>query len=409
MAPERENTRHNRQRLWKWLFVAALLHSYALGVVGLVVYFRLPRDADLAAQEAQRRADGLDGVEVTSVDDDTARKIVAELERRQEEAEQEQIKKEVEQKEAPGQVVDLPRPREEKRPDSARFAAEYDSSVAKETKRYGQFDQQARQGDQAGESDVSHPPASSSPAAQPSAAAKAATKNAQPGRLAMRTPGLPGHPAGPSSPGIPGTAPGVGGGAEDLNAPTEAGGELGQAGQFVPQRNGGGGVPRSAPNASPNQPALLPNEQQIARAIGSGTQDHLRDVDEGDETGLNAKKWKFASFFNRVKQQVREHWKPADVYRRRDPSGAIYGSKDRYTLVRVQLKPDGSLANVMLDTPSGIEFLDDEAVEAFKQAQPFPNPPQQLVESSGMINFNFGFFFEISGAPKMKIFRYNSM
>jgi TonB family protein len=158
-------------------------------------------------------------------------------------------------------------------------------------------------------------------------------------------------------------------------------------------------------------PALLPSEQQLARAIGSGTEDYLKDIDDGEETALNAKKWKFASFFNRVKQQVRDHWRPAEEYRRRDPTGAIYGQKNRYTLLRVQLKPDGSLANGALELPSGIEFLDDQAIEAFKQAQPFPNPPKQLVDGdSGFINFRFGFFFELSGSsPQFKVFRYNSM
>ena len=79
-------------------------------------------------------------------------------------------------------------------------------------------------------------------------------------------------------------------------------------------------------------------------------------------------------------------------------------------MLRVQLKPDGTLANVALEQASGVEFLDDEAIEAFKQAQPFPNPPKQLVDSgSGLINFRFGFFFELSGSPLMKIFKYGNM
>ena len=61
-----------------------------------------------------------------------------------------------------------------------------------------------------------------------------------------------------------------------------------------------------------------------------------------------------------------------------------------------------------VDLPTGLEFLDDEAIEAFKQAQPFPNPPKQLVES-GVIEFKFGFFFELSGSPHMKIFKYGNM
>jgi TonB family protein len=151
----------------------------------------------------------------------------------------------------------------------------------------------------------------------------------------------------------------------------------------------------------------MPSEQQMARAVGSGSQDALKDIDDGEETALNSKRWKFASFFNRVKRQVADHWHPEEAYRRGDPTGSVYGSKNRLTVLRVQLKPDGSLANVALEQPSGVEFLDDEAIEAFKQAQQFPNPPRQLVDDGGVINFRFGFLFELSGAPRMRLFRYN--
>ena len=150
----------------------------------------------------------------------------------------------------------------------------------------------------------------------------------------------------------------------------------------------------------------MPSEQQLARAVGGGTQDALRDVDDGEETALNSKKWRFASFFNRVKRQVAEHWHPEDVYRQRDPTGAIYGHRNRYTFLRVELKPDGRLNNLRVAEPSGLEFLDDEALEAFREAAPFPNPPRQLVEANGLINFGFGFLLDLNGAPQMQWFRY---
>jgi len=134
----------------------------------------------------------------------------------------------------------------------------------------------------------------------------------------------------------------------------------------------------------------------------------LKDIDDGDETALNSKKWKWASFFNRVKHQVQEHWHPDEVYRRRDPNRSIYGRTSRLTIVRVQLKPNGHLVNVELETPSGLEFLDDEALQAFRAAQPFPNPPRQLVDrSDGLINFQFGFLFELSGVSRPMLFKYN--
>jgi TonB family protein len=396
-----------RARLSYWLLLAAVIHGELLLVVGTVVYFQAPRDAELAAamKEAAKQGAEPEAVEITAVDDETARRILADLEVAEEKAKEEEAKKEIEATEAPGQVVELAKPQEEKRPETARFAAEYDSTVEKETRKHGKLDEKARQGATAGEADETKPAA---PAQPPSPAG-------QSGALALRAPGPPGPQKGPSptpTPEVQSQAPGPGDEPNPADAPDPEGIRTpgGKLALRPPPELGGGGENGTPPTRAPGVSSLLPSEQQIARAVGSGTEDHLRDIDDGNETALNAKKWKFASFFNRVKEQVREHWKPAETYQRRDPSGKVYGSQDRYTLLRVQLKPDGSLANVALEQPSGIEFLDDEAIEAFKQAQPFPNPPRQLVEAnSGLIHFRFGFYFELSGSPKMKIFRYNSM
>jgi protein TonB len=161
---------------------------------------------------------------------------------------------------------------------------------------------------------------------------------------------------------------------------------------------------------SPGLYGLVPSEEQIARSVGSGTQDHLADIEDGNETALNAKRWVYATFFYRIKERVRDHWKPAEEYQRRDPTGKIYGAEDRYTLLQVNLKGDGSLTKVLVVHTCGLDFLDDTAVEAFKEAQPFINPPRKLVEDGhGIVDFQFGFFFEVSGAPRMKLFRYKSM
>jgi TonB family protein len=400
MATARQ--RNRGRRLGFWLLLAALIHAEALLVIGVSLYFYAPRNADLTkGGEGQQ-------IEISTLDDETARRILAELEREEEKAEEEKTKKEIEAQQPPGQVVDLAKPLEEKRPDNARFAAEYDSTVKKETRKYGRFDMKARQGDAAGEADQTRPASPASPPVQPS---PPGTRTR--GAMAMKTAGeARGRTQVQSPPPEPARAAVAG---EDGPPQTQdPEGALAPGGKVEPRPRmatpSPGGQAGSPSQFAPNLPALVPSQQQVARAISSGTEDHLQDIDDGDETALNSKKWKFSVFFNRVKQQVREHWRPAEVYRRRDPTGAIYGSKDRYTLLRVQLKPDGSLANVVLETPSGVEFLDDEAIEAFKQAQPFPNPPPQLVEStSGMINFRFGFYFEISGSPKFKIFRYNSM
>ena len=386
--------RRKGSSLGRWAALAVLIHLQLLLVAGVVLHIWAPRDADILAARKRAAAEGsAEPIAVSTVDDATARKLIADMERLEEKAQEEKAKKEEESVKAPGQVVDLARPREEKRPENARFAAEYDSSVEHETRKYGRFDPNELQRSR-GDSDRNRV-AVSEPAGSPKPPGSA-------GALAMR---MPSHRRPMSAVGDPEKDPGEAG--EQVSGPSDP------EGLFAPP--GGGGprkvVPLPSQGGPPLSPgpgiaSLIPSEEEVARAIGSGTQDYLRDVDEGEETALNAKRWKFATFFNRVKEQVRDHWKPVDEYRRRDPTGAIYGAQDRLTQVHVQLRPDGSLAKVSLAQTCGVDFLDDTAMEAFKQAQPFPNPPRQLVQASGFIDFDFGFYLEISGSPRVRFLRY---
>ena len=162
---------------------------------------------------------------------------------------------------------------------------------------------------------------------------------------------------------------------------------------------GGGGAERSLPD-------LRPSEDLLRRAVGGGSVDKIDGAESGDFTALNTVQWKFASFFNRMKRQVAQNWHPDRAYLRRDPTGKVYGSKDRITVLQVSLKPDGALAHVVIERPCGVGFLDEEAVQAFKLAQPFPNPPAGLLGDKDLITFSFGFHFQIGQPPaNWKIFR----
>jgi len=367
-----------------WAAIAVLVHAELALVLGLVFYMFAPRDADLQ-RELAARGPG-ESIDVGMVDDDVARKILADLEREEEKHKAEEVQKEIDSDKAPGQVIDLPAPREERRPDEARFAGEHDMTVAHETHKLGKFDEKSRQG-----------------AREATAAAERPTAAARPdGRLAMREPDLGRALSmkGPLGPLAKARAAGSAYGVEDPGEEAPDG-ALGRLGADAAPRPAGGGLPAGG------SPALMPTSEQLAHVVGGSTQDYLRDVDEGEETALNSKKWRFATFFNRVKKQVAEHWHPEEAYHRRDPNGVIYGHQNRYTELRIQLKADGHLANVGVGLPCGLEFLDDEAITAFKEAQPFPNPPRQLLERDGLITFHFGFLYDLNGPPQMKWFKYN--
>jgi len=161
-------------------------------------------------------------------------------------------------------------------------------------------------------------------------------------------------------------------------------------------------LPRGQSGAGGGAPEVLnlkPSQDVLERAIGGGNVDHLDDVDNGEETALNAKRWVHATFFNRLKRSVAQNWDPAAVWRRRDPTGSVYGYKTRVTEVRVALTQRGELAKIVVTAPSGVTELDDEAVRAFQHAAPFVNPPKELASDDGLITFAFSFYFEI-GSPR---------
>src|SRR5262245_8955810 len=117
----RNKQRSSARRFGFWLGVAVLLHAELILLVGVGIYLFAPRDADLARAMAGRG--GADSIEVGMLDEAAAREIMADLDRQDEERKKEEDKKEIESVKAPGQVVDLPTPREEKRPDDARFVS----------------------------------------------------------------------------------------------------------------------------------------------------------------------------------------------------------------------------------------------------------------------------------------------
>jgi TonB family protein len=103
----------------------------------------------------------------------------------------------------------------------------------------------------------------------------------------------------------------------------------------------------------------------------------------------------YKSFFDRFKREVRQNWSPATVWKHVDPTGTLYGSKERVTKVRVSLSPKGELANILVVSSSGSAELDEEGLRAIRVSAPFPDPPDGLIEKDNLITFEFSFYFEL--------------
>ncbi len=302
-----------------------------------------------------------------------------------------------------GQVVEIPPPAREETPDDARFLSEYDSKVDKEQvasrnapptpamrksdrrlisagddmsgavdgernrPAEQQPDRRVAEVEKEGEAQQEAPRAKAESRAKPDTQrrteeAPAMTEGAGPFRKAERE------------------------GSQEATAPPSGG----QA----------GGAP-----APPSYKALLPTLGPEELAAMQGSIDHVEDVDKGEATFLNTREYKYAWFFNRVKRSVQQQWNAVDVHRRYDPYGRVYGVRDRLTVVEVTLTADGQLDDIYIKKDSGVAFLDEAALKAFREAAPFPNPPDGLRDDDGRIRFSFGFYLEINGRG-FRMFRY---
>lgn len=262
----------------------------------------------------------------------------------------------------PGQLVDPDRVIDERKPERTNRISEFDSRVDHETKAPSrqaapEYDPRTM-GEQAGKS-----------------------SSAQEGAEPRETQPLPlGRPT-------EGTADDLGHRVDD---------ELPEGDEGAARNEAGPRAPR---------PSLRGTADAMRKTFGgSASHDALDDVDEGNESLLNSERFRFASFFNRMRDQVAQHWDPNGVMHRVDAEGRTYGRSTRKTLLHVKLTPKGAIQKIDITRDSGVTELDKEAIRAFHQAAPFVNPPPEMVDaSSGLIEFDFLFILDDG---KMRLHRY---
>ena len=132
-------------------------------------------------------------------------------------------------------------------------------------------------------------------------------------------------------------------------------------------------------------------------ASGSQTDDYLKDVDQGLETLLNAREFKYYTYYNRIRRQLTQHWEPkvrSKLSAMFKQGRTIASDTDRVTKLIVVLDKGGNLVKVQVLKESGVSDLDDAATEAFRSAAPFPNPPGGIIEPDGTVKIRWDFVLE---------------
>jgi TonB family protein len=133
------------------------------------------------------------------------------------------------------------------------------------------------------------------------------------------------------------------------------------------------------------------------RQTSSKTDDYLKDVAVSAQTLLSTREFLYYSYYNRIRAQLKQFWEPKikEKVKKIFAQGRnIASEEDRITKVIITLDKGGILIKVQVIGESGVSDLDEAAVEAFKQAAPFPNPPVGIIDTDGTIKIRWDFILE---------------
>ncbi|MEK2687504.1 energy transducer TonB family protein [Bdellovibrio sp. GT3] len=118
------------------------------------------------------------------------------------------------------------------------------------------------------------------------------------------------------------------------------------------------------------------------------------DVSIGSFTALNTDRYLFYSFYARIEELVRYRWESRvqTAINGMDPSTAMGMSRRNWnTQVEFLLDKRGFLQKAIVLKESGVKNFDAAAVNAFREARVFPNPPQEMIEEDGFIHLRYTF------------------
>lgn len=136
----------------------------------------------------------------------------------------------------------------------------------------------------------------------------------------------------------------------------------------------------------------------------SASDDYLPGVASGERTILSTREFRYFSYYNRIKELLRQHWKPnierevAKLWGK----GQMLRESELVTRVLVLLDQSGQIQKVSKVGASGVQEIDEVAVQAFVQAAPFPNPPAGLIDTDGFVRINWDFILQTASAPTIQ-------
>jgi TonB family protein len=211
--------------------------------------------------------------------------------------------------------------------------------------------------------------------------------------------GQEGKATAPKPPPKPKSAPDVKPGGTDEGKA----GKEGAPGERVAIANPGEGTrslrePHLGENGQEGRPGAAPDlsvpPEALARIAGGPNMDGAHEgLPEGDETWLNAREFKYATFMNRMRSDIAKQWYPMvrDATKQRDPDGSVYFYRERTVVLSLVLDTSGNVKDMAVKQSSNVEFFDRIAMTSVRNAQPFPNPPSGMFHGDEQVTIPFSF------------------
>ncbi|MSP19150.1 MAG: energy transducer TonB [Bdellovibrionales bacterium] len=138
-------------------------------------------------------------------------------------------------------------------------------------------------------------------------------------------------------------------------------------------------------------------------SFSAATDDKLN-VDRGEQTLLATREYKFFGYYQRIKELLRQYWKPNIEHQmaRIWGKGKQINEDELVTRVLVLLDENGGITKISKLASSGYLELDEAAVQAFQSAGPFPNPPKAMLDEDGLVRINWDFILTTDNGPRIQ-------
>jgi hypothetical protein len=140
------------------------------------------------------------------------------------------------------------------------------------------------------------------------------------------------------------------------------------------------------------------------KSRAAATDDALEGIAPDQRTLLNTRALRYFSFYERVKNELRIHWKPEveDRVMKLAAKGLWPNDRRLVTKVVVLLQADGTVAKVSTSQSCGLSEIDGAADYAFGRAGRFPNVPKGMIDSDGFVRLYWDFILLANGKPLVR-------